>query len=119
MNHQNGNMFQKSVIQRIMEFNTTLTYFKKSLTELLEKYDIKNNTFSFVGGKLNDVSTGYFLVEAEKDNLSDIIKEVKDFSMCVRIVENTKFQVGHVYDMYSKINESNKEIIDLETGNRI
>ena len=116
-NYKNGNMYQKSLIQQILEFNETLCRFKKSINDILESYTVKNNVFSFYNNELKEVTEGYFIVESTHDNLQDAIREVNNFSKCIRIIENKEFQVGIVTNNYSEI--GNNKAVDLDTQTEI
>ncbi len=116
-NYKNGNMYQKSLIQQIMEFNDALCRFKKSISDILESYTVKNNVFSFYNNKLNEITEGYFVIESEHDNLQDAIREIDNFSKCIRVVENKVFQVGTITNNYSEI--GNNKAIDISTETKI
>lgn len=116
-NYNNGNMYQKSLIQQIMEFNETLGRFKKSINDILEAYTVKNNVFSFCNNKLKEITEGYFIIESTHDNLQDAIREINSFSKCIRILENKEFQVGSITNNYSEI--GNNKAIDLDTQTEI
>ena len=88
-------MFQKSIIQQQLEFNAILERFKQSLSNLMESYVVNGNVFGWQG-KPVEIETGYFVVESEKDNLQDAIREMNSLNKCIRIVENKTFQVGTV-----------------------
>lgn len=113
-NYKNGNMYQKSLIQQITEFNEALGYFKKSINDIMETYTINGNVFSFRGGKLNEITSGYFIIESTHDNLQDAIRNINNFSKCIRIVENKKFQVGSITNKFSDI-QDNDDVVDLES----
>lgn len=114
---KNGNMWQKSAIQQIMEFNTALGSFKKNINDILESYSVNGNVFAYQNNKLTDVESGYFVIESIHDNLQDAIREINNFSKCIRIVENNEFQVGHVVQLSSEIGDN--KAIDIETQTEI
>lgn len=96
--HINANMWQKSLIQQIMERNTTINEFKRILERLTESYTVKNNTFGIIHGAISEINNGYFVVEKECDDLESSIKEMNgDLNKCIRIIENQKYQVGSWY----------------------
>ena len=105
-------MFQKSIIQQQLEYNSILEKFKHSLASLLESYNINGNVFGWQG-KPVEFETGYFVVESEKDNLQDAIREMTSLDKCIRIVENKTFQVGTVTHYISECAPDAK-VLDIE-----
>lgn len=116
-NVKNGNMFQKSMIQQIMEQNAAVNSFKASLEDILEKYTVVANAFAFRNNKTVEINEGYMVVDAEVDNLYDAIKEMKDFSYCIRIIENKTFQVGHLVQFAS--DGGDNRVIDLDNQTEV
>ena len=108
----NANMWQKSAIQQQLEYNNAVGIFKNTLNTLMEHYVIKDNVFGYIHGKPAEVNEGYFVVDCEKDNLQDAIKEMDGLRKYVRILENKKFQVGTVHTHYNEC-DSNKEIFEI------
>jgi hypothetical protein len=108
----NANHFHKSLIQQQMEYNAIIENFKNSLASLVESYTIKGNVFGCPQGKPVEFETGYFVVEAEKDNLQDAIREMTSLDKCIRI-EEEKFQVGVVNHYLSEC-ALDKTVIDIE-----
>lgn len=109
----NGNMFQKSLIQQTLEYNSTLESFKKALTDICESYVVKGNVFGIYMGTPVEIHNGYFVVEAEVNSIQEAIKEMDSLTKCVRINED-KFQVGTVHNHFNTICESENTIIDIE-----
>lgn len=110
----NANMFHKSLIQQHLEYNAIVEGFKNSLANLVESYAINGNVFGHQRGKTVEFETGYFVVEAEKDNLQDAIKEMTSLDKCIRISEgSTKFEVGEVNHYLSEC-ALDKKVIDIE-----
>lgn len=108
----NGNMFQKSIIQQILENNTALNTFKNYLNNLLESYTIQDNVFIYSNNKIYECETGYMVIDSEHDNLQDAIREMKSLNDCIRIIDNKTFQTGHIVNRLYE-GENNK-IFDIE-----
>lgn len=110
----NAHMWQKSLIQQIMEQNASIENFKNTLNNLMESYTINGNVFGCKNGQPVEVHSGYFVVECEKNNLQEAIREINDSSQYIRIIENKIFQVGNISQYFSNC-DSDKVIIDIET----
>jgi len=105
-------MFQKSIIQQQLEYNAIVEKFKQSLASLLESYNINGNVFGWQG-KPVEFETGYFVIESEKDNLQDAIREMTSLDKCIRIVDNKVFQVGTVTHYISEC-ALDAKVLDIE-----
>lgn len=110
---KNANMFQKSIIQQYLEFNAVLENFKDSLNKLMEDYTIKGNVFGCPQGHLLEITNGYFVVESEKDNIQDAIREMNNLNKYIRIVDNERFQVGTITNYLSEC-ANGLPVIDIE-----
>jgi hypothetical protein len=108
----NANMFQKSIIPQQLEYNAMVEKFKQCLANLVESYNVNGNVFGWQG-KPVEFETGYFVVESEKDNLQDAIREMSSLDKCIRIVENKIFQVGTVVHYISECAPDAK-VLDIE-----
>lgn len=112
--YNNANMWQKSMIQQIMEHNYTLDSFKHTLESLLTNYTVKDNIFGIVHGNTSEIHNGYFVIEHECENLQDAIKEMNgDLTKCIRIIENNKFQVGSWNKLLSECVDT-LPVVDIE-----
>jgi len=111
-------MFTKSLIQQQLEFNSIVENFKHSLASLVESYMINGNVFGCPQGKPVEMESGYFIIEAEKDNLQDAIREMNSLNKCIRIVENKTFQVGTVVHYITECAPDAK-VLDIETQSMV
>jgi len=108
----NANMNCKSLIQLQLERNQIVENFKHSLANITEQYTVNGNVFGIMYGKPYEKTSGYFVVESEKDELQEAIKEMDSLDKYIRIVEN-KYQVGEVYSRLSDCPEG--KVVDIET----
>lgn len=110
----NANMWQKSMIQQILEHNAVLDSFKKTLESLSSQYNINDNVFGIIHGLPSEIHNGYFVIEHECEDLQSAIKEMNgDLTKCIRIVENNKYQVGSWNKSILEC-ATDKTIIDIE-----
>lgn len=101
-------MNTKSQIQLIRENLEMKSNFKNAIENILEKYNIKDNIFTW-NGWLTEPTRGYFVVNEEVEDLNEAISK----GDAIRIIENNKFQAGIIY---FNINDcpKDKTIINIE-----
>lgn len=105
-------MFTKSKIQQITETLECKNSFKEGLNQLMEKYNIEDSIFVFVNGQAKEVTKGYFTIKEEYDNLKDAVSNCDITSNGIRIMENSKFQIGCIYGLLSACPKDDK-ILDI------
>lgn len=108
-------MYTKSVIQQKAEIINAKNDFKQSLEQLMEKYNIEDSVFVYAGNNIGtqEVVEGYFVIDAEYDNINEAMSECDINSMGIRIIENKNFQVGKIHNLISEC-EENKKVFDLK-----
>jgi len=104
-------MNTRSYIQRVIEETDRKESFRKQLTALTEKYDVKGNVFAigYRGGYV-EVVQGYLCEEKTFESLSECVREMKP-NQAVRINEGS-FILGTVYNMLSECTEG--KVLDIE-----
>lgn len=112
----NGNMYQKSLIQQINEFNEAKGLYKKSLSDILEHYDASGCVFALSNGRVIDIKNGYFVTEFIYTDLNEAIKDLNDLTKCIRVVSDNLFQVGYVVESLTNIKEG---VIDIASQTEI
>ena len=73
----NANMWQKSMIQQILEHNAVLDSFKKTLESLSSQYNISDNIFGIIHGLPSEIHNGYFVIEHECEDLQYLVSITK------------------------------------------
>ena len=104
-------MNTRSYIQRVIEETDRKESFRKQLTALTEKYDVKGNVFAigYRGGSV-EVVQGYLCEEKTFESLSECVREMKP-NQAVRINEGS-FILGTVYNMLSECTDG--KVLDIE-----
>lgn len=110
-------MNTKSTIQLIAEQVELNNKFFENLSELVSKYDIKNNVFACdQHGNAAELKEGYFGQVKEYDSLKEVRKEFNMYLQGIRVCEN-KFYVGNLYDKLSNVKE--EVIYDLKNYQKV
>ena len=105
-------MFTKSKIQQILETRQHNDNFFDSLNCIMEKYNIEDSIFMYSNGSAKEVVKGYFEVAGEYDNIKEAAKDIDLNTMGIRVMNNSKFQLGRVCAMISECDRE-KTIMDI------
>lgn len=112
-------MQTKSNIQLIREACELANNYRDGLVNLMEKYTIEDSIFVYRNGQVFEATKGYFEIVKEYDNIADAIRECwGNFgAMGIRIINNTKFEVGILRNMLSECSKEKKVLCidNLET----
>lgn len=106
-------MYTKSIIQQTVENIKAKECFRSALENLMEKYNIEDSVFALKNGFLHEATTGYFVLENTYDSIADAISDCNIDSMCLRIINNTSFQIGKLYNTLSEC-KGDKKVFDLD-----
>ena len=117
-------MQTKSKIKLIKESNEIRENFKNQLSDLIEKYIVKDSIFYLSNNyTINEAITGYFSINGEFDSLQEAFNDLAKMSdeinllQSIRIINNEKFQTGVLAE---KIEDTNSEkVIDIYTGKNV
>ena len=96
-------MTNKSFIQIQLENIQARGKFEEGLKAILEKYDVQDSVFSVNNGNV-ELTKGYFVQQAQYEDLSQAIREMNN-NQALRIVENNTFIVGDIYNNLSDCDE--------------
>lgn len=113
--NQNRYMYTKSIIQQKAEIINAKNNFKQSLEQLMEKFNIEDSVFVYAGNVtgMKEIVEGYFVIDAEYDNINEAMSECDINTMGIRIIENDKFQVGKIHTLITEC-EKDKKVFDLK-----
>lgn len=100
-------MQTKSNIQLILEESERKISIYTILSNLIEKYNINDNIFSFKNNMVYEVSSGYFTPIKEGD-LKDLVYEMQS-NQGIRIIKD-KFYLGNLYENISQVEDINNMI---------
>lgn len=100
-------MQTKSNIQLILEESERKISIYTILSNLIEKYNINDNIFSFKKNMVYEVSSGYFTPIKEGD-LKDLVYEMQS-NQGIRIIKD-KFYLGNLYENISQVEDINNMI---------
>lgn len=108
-------MYTKSIIQQKAEIINAKNNFKQSLEQLIEKFDIEDSVFVYAGNVagMKEIVEGYFVIDAEYDNINEAMSSCDITTMGIRIIENDKFQVGKINALITEC-EKDKKVFDLK-----
>lgn len=106
-------MYTKSIIQQNIEIINAKNEFKDTLKTLMEKYHIVDCVFAYSKNGVKEVVEGYFAIENEYADLNEAISHCSIHNMCVRVLNNERFQVGTIHQFISEC-DNNKKVFDLE-----
>lgn len=93
-------MQNKSNIQLIYESIQEKENILQSFNEFLNKYDVIDAVFEYSNG-IHEITSGYFEIIKESDNIKDIIMNGYDNKKCIRI-KGDKFQLCEHYKNMSE-----------------
>ena len=109
-------MQTKSNIQLIRESLAVKEAFKNSLNDFMDKYMIEDSYFSISKsgyGKIEENVSGYFVFNKEYNNFDEAIYNMSN-DQSIRIIENSRFQIGEIVE---KLSETKGErVIDITSG---
>lgn len=107
-------MQTKSNIQLMREALAVKETFKDNLEYLMDKWLIQDSFFVVEGrGETKEVVKGYFAVDHEYTSLDEAVRDM-DNNGVIRIVDNKRFQIGHVYEKLSDV--KSEKIVDVTSG---
>lgn len=107
----NANMNQKSAIQIVAEVCEAKKSFFENLTQLNEKFNIRNNVFACdSNGYSQELKTGYYGEVATYGTIDEAAANCNILLQGVR-VHDGKFSVGNLYANLSDVKED--LVIDL------
>ena len=109
-------MLTRSKIQLIKEGIELANSFKDNLNDIMDKYLIEDNIFVYRDNKVFEVTSGYFEVLKEFDNLNEAISFCNLNNSGVRIIDNSRFIIGKIHKVISECNRDN-QILDIEKFN--
>lgn len=109
-------MLTKSKIQLIKEGIELANSFKENLNDIMDKYLIEDSIFVYRDNKVFEVTSGYFEVLKEFDNLNEAIRFCNLNDSGIRIVDNSRFIIGKIHKAISECNRDN-QILDIEKFN--
>jgi hypothetical protein len=114
-------MWTKSKIQLIQERYTLLNNYKEGLENLLEKYNIEDNIFTFKNGQIFEASKGYFVKKGEYKSLTEALNNCNySFdNVGIRIINNDIFELGEIKYNLSECNVSENKVYDINKVNYI
>lgn len=114
-------MWTKSKIQMINEMISLQNNYKEGLENLLEKYNIEDNIFTFKNGQIFEATKGYFVKKGEYKSLNEALKECNySFdNMGIRIINNNTFELGEIKTTLSECNVSENSVFDINNVNYI
>jgi hypothetical protein len=78
----------------------------------MEKYNIEDSVFVFNNGFLREAVEGYFNVEYVYDSLDKAISESDSKNLVVRVINNSVFQTGKLYNTLSECKDDSR-VLDL------
>ena len=108
-------MYTKSIIQQNVENFKAKNNFRTAMESLMDKYTIEDSVFTaHKTGDIYEAVRGYFVVDNEYDNLQEAVSSCNVNNMCVRIINNEKFQTG---TLHMSLNEcdTTKNVFDLSS----
>ncbi len=106
-------MTNKSYIQLHLEFVQAKGMLEKELTQILEKYDVKDTVFGFVNRTPSELSRGYMTEVKKYDSLQEAIRDMNP-GQALRVVDNKEFIVGDVFECLSDCPENQEHIFNIE-----
>lgn len=108
-------MYTKSIIHQKAEIINAKNNFKQSLEQLMEKFDIEDSVFVYAGNVagMKEIVEGYFVIDAEYDNIDEAMSACDVNTMGIRIIENDKFQIGKIHALITEC-EKDKKVFDLK-----
>lgn len=107
-------MYTKSLIQQHREMYSIKESFNDGISNIMEKYNIEDSIFVLLNGFVKELTKGYFVVEKEFDNINEAIRECNINTMGVRVLNNSNFQIGTIYNTISQCPKDSK-ILDIES----
>lgn len=107
-------MHTKSKIQQILERQTIKDSFGQKLISLMNTYQIQDNVFINENGGVVDITSGYFEVASDYDNITEALRnfDIADKCFGIRIIDNKSFQLGYVRKLLSECDQE-KTIMDI------
>lgn len=109
-------MQTKSNIQIVRENLAVRDTFKTNLELFMGKYIVEDSYFTpskKVLGQAEENLKGYFVFEHEYNNFNEAISNMTS-KQTIRIIGNTRFQIGVVYEKLSEA--KGDRVIDITTG---
>lgn len=97
-------MLTKSKIQMIKESYAWANDYKDGLSNLMEKYDIKDNIFAYRNGQLFEATKGYFIKSNQYTDLMEAVMKCLEFkhTCAIRIINNSTYEVGEIKQLLSE-----------------
>lgn len=106
-------MYTKSIIQQNVENLKAKNNFRTAMESLMDKYTIEDSVFiADKSGNIFEATMGYFVVDNEYNNIQEAISSCNINNMCVRIINNEKFQVGTLNMSLNECDKT-KNVFDL------
>lgn len=95
-------MYTKSKIQVVRESIDAKNTFKAQLNDLMDDYMVTDNIFVCQNGKVSEVVEGYFVCNGEYENLNEAFDSIADNNVAIRVIRNSEFQVGQIFNLISE-----------------
>lgn len=115
-------MNTRSSISYMIDIIENISSMNKQLNMLMEKYQIKDNIFTFKNNSLDEVTSGYFQVVEESNDLDHLVKRYfTESTKCVRgirIMDNNKYQLGEVHNHLHECQEGSS-VFDVECNESV
>lgn len=114
-------MWTKSKIQLIKESYELQSNYREGLMNLMEKYNIVDNIFTFKNGQIFEATKGYFIKKNEYQSLDEALNGCNHLfdNMGIRIINNNTFELGEIKTTLSECNVSENSVFDINNVNYI
>lgn len=107
-------MYTKSIIQQEMESIEHVNKFFENLKELTDMFVVENSIFIPKNNTMCEATAGYFCIDGEYNSLDELKSNYNLNSPYVRVINNSVFQCGNVYNRLNECkSESHKSIYDI------
>lgn len=106
-------MYTKSIIQQQVELFNAKDKFRRGIESLMEKYTIEDSVFILNSNNLFEATDGYFALVNEYDNLNEAISNCDINTMGIRVMNDTKFQIGTLHNSITECKEGSS-VFDLK-----
>lgn len=105
-------MYTKSKIQLINEALLLKSEFESGLKNIMEKYQVEDSIFIY-NKNVYEATKGYFVINEEYSDLHEAISNCNIFQQGIRIIDNSKYQVGYIFNSLSEC-PKDKQILDID-----